>query len=311
MRYQKLTAAGAAVVLALAMAACSKSNAGSQDQAITQSVQKNLNADNALQGDNIIAATQNGVVTLSGTVTSNAARTQAAQDAQVPGVTQVDNQIATNTPANPAATAGSAMSAQPPSPSRRRETPASASQPAAPAAPATVEIDSGRTLAVRLSQQLSSADAQPGQNWQGQISTPVRVNGQIAIPQGAAVSGTIVAADASGKFRGRSRLVLRLTTLEFNGASYDLSSKEITRETSARGSNTAKKIGIGAAIGTAIGAIAGGGKGAALGAAAGAGTGTAAQEFSKAPEVNLPSETVLQFSLAAPLKVVPAASAGN
>ncbi|MGH9488208.1 MAG: BON domain-containing protein [Terriglobales bacterium] len=297
MPYRNWTAAGAAVLVALAMAGCSKSNAGSQDQAITQVVQKKLNADTALAGDNITASTQNGVVTLTGTVTSNAARAAAAQDARLPGVTQVDDEIATNTPATDASM-------------RRGQAPdaAAATAPAAPAPPATVEISSGRTLSVRLAQALSSSHAQAGQSWQGQVSKPLLVNGQIAIPQGAAVDGTIVAADAAGHFKGESRLVLKLTTLEFDGSSYDLSSRELVRESSSRGKNSAEKIGGGAALGALIGALAGHGKGAAIGAAAGAGTGTAVQAFTKAAAVNLAAETVLNFTLSAPLKVVPAAA---
>ncbi|MGH9466993.1 MAG: hypothetical protein ACRD1Y_06525 [Terriglobales bacterium] len=170
-------------------------------------------------------------------------------------------------------------------------------------------MNAGLALAVRLNQPLSSANAQTGDNWDGTLSTPVRVHGQIAIPQGAHVSGRIVAADSAGHFKGRSRLVLRLTALTFDGASYDLSSNEIARESSSRGKTTTERVGIGAAIGGVIGAFAGHGKGAIIGAASGAGAGTAAEALTKPPEVNLPAETVLNFTLAAPIKVVPAASA--
>ncbi|MGH9482847.1 MAG: BON domain-containing protein, partial [Terriglobales bacterium] len=119
MKSRTLAAVAAAILVALALSACSKGNAGSQDQAISAAVQSKLNADPALQGASVNAAAQNGVVTLTGAVGSDAARTEAASDAQVPGVTQVDNQISTNTPANPAAGAapapGTAMTAtQPP-----------------------------------------------------------------------------------------------------------------------------------------------------------------------------------------------------
>lgn len=302
MKSRNLFAIGAAVLMTLAMAACSKSSAGTQDAAITQAVQNKLNADPSLQGANIKASTENGVVTLTGTVSSNAARAAAAQDAQVQGVTEVSNEIATNTAvSNAPAAAGS-------SPSRSRRHAASGSEPpAAPAAPAMVELSAGRVLAVRLGQPLSSKTAQAGQTWQGTVSAPVRMDGQVVIPQGAAVSGTIVAADSAGHFKGRSRLVLRLTELQFNGSSYDLASKERVFQTTSRGNTTAQRVGIGAAIGGVIGAIAGGGKGAAIGAGAGAGTGTAVQAFTKAPEVDLPAETVLDFTLSAPVKVVPAA----
>ncbi|TAN24023.1 MAG: BON domain-containing protein [Acidobacteria bacterium] len=305
MRSRNLVAIGATVLMTMALAACSKSSAGTQDAAITQAVENKLNADPSLQGDNIKASTENGVVTLTGSVSSNAARAAAAKDAQVQGVTEVSNEIATTT----AVGNTPAASGNQPSTSRRRA--ASGSEPpaapAAPAPPATVELSAGRVLAVRLGQPLSSKTAQAGQTWQGTVSAPVRMDGQVVVPQGAAVSGTIVAADSAGHFKGRSRLVLRLTELQFNGESYDLASRERVFQTTSRGNTTAQRVGIGAAIGGVIGAIAGGGKGAAIGAGAGAGTGTAVQAFTNAPEVNLAAETVLDFTLSAPVKVVPAA----
>jgi len=306
-----LTAAFAAAATLLTLAGCSKSNAGSQDQAITQAVQAKLNADPALQGAGVTAAAQNGVVTLSGTVSSEAARTEAAADAQVPGVTQVNNQVATNTPANPSAapaanTAMMAMKAEP----RRERGGAAANVPAPPAMRATppVEVEDGTVLHVRLSQPLSSSTATAGQSWDGTVSSAIRVNGDIAIPQGASVSGTVVAADSAGHFKGQSRLVLKLTQLQYNGASYDLATNEVSRLASSRSTRSAETIGGGAAVGALIGALADHGKGAAIGAAAGAGTGTAAQALTKPAEVNLTPETALSFTLSSPVQVVPAAS---
>jgi len=57
-------------------------------------------------------------------------------------------------------------------------------------------------------------------------------------------------------------------------------------------------------IGAIIGAIAGGGKGAAIGAAAGGGLGGGVQAATKGQQIKLPSETVLNFTLQAPLTVV-------
>ncbi len=319
MRTRLLSACCAAALLALVLTACSKGNANSQDQAITAAVQNKLNADPALQGAGVNATALNGVVTLSGTVASDTARNAAAADAQVPGVTQVDNQIATNTAANPAAGAvapNNAMTAMPPQSGGSMRRPASRPPAQAPAqAPAPtmqaavpVQIEPGTTLHVRLSQALSSANAAAGQSFEGTIAAPVRVNGQIAIPQGATVSGTITAADSAGHFRGQSRLVLSLATLQYNGQSYGLSTQAVTRLASSRTTRSAEAIGGGAAVGALIGALVGHGKGAAIGAAAGAGTGTAAQALTKPAEVNLPAETELGFALTAPLQVVPAAS---
>ncbi|MGH9394818.1 MAG: BON domain-containing protein [Terriglobales bacterium] len=317
MRTRTLTAALALAAILTAATACSKSNAGSQDQAITQAVQNKLNADAALQGAGVTAAAQNGVVTLTGTVSSDAARSAAAADAQVPGVTQVNNQIGTNTPANPAAaapeanTAMTAMKAQPRHASAAGNAGASSAAAPAPAMRATppVEIEDGTVLHVRLSQALNSANASAGQTWEGTVSAPVRVNGEVAIPEGASITGNVVAADSAGHFKGQSRLVLSLAQLQYNGASYDLTTHSVTKVASSRGTRSTEAIGGGAAVGALIGALAGHGKGAAIGAASGAGAGTAVQALTKPAEVSLPAETVLSFTLSAPLQVVPAGSA--
>jgi len=59
-----------------------------------------------------------------------------------------------------------------------------------------------------------------------------------------------------------------------------------------RGKNTAEKVGAGAGIGAIIGAAAGGGLGA------------GAQAVTKSQQIKLPSETVLNFTLQAPVTVV-------
>ncbi|HVA64424.1 MAG TPA: BON domain-containing protein [Terriglobales bacterium] len=315
MRTRLLSACCAAALLALVLTACSKGNAGSQDQAITTAVQSKLSADPALQGAGVNATALNGVVTLTGTVNNDAARTAAAADAQVPGVTQVNNQIATNTPAHPAAGAvapNNAMMAMQPAAKRAARARSNAAAAPAPVpamqAAAPVEIEPGTALHIRLGRALSSATASAGEGFTATMASPVLVNGQIAIPQGAAVSGTIAAADSAGHFKGQSRLVLKLTSLQYNGQSYDLATQSLTRLASSRTTRSAETIGGGAAVGALIGALVGHGKGAAIGAAAGAGTGTAAQALTKPAEVNLPAEAPLSFTLTAPLQVVPAAS---
>jgi hypothetical protein len=95
------------------------------------------------------------------------------------------------------------------------------------------------------------------------------------------------------------------------GKSYELHTEEYRKQGTARGKNTAAKVGGGAAVGAIIGAIAGGGKGAAIGAAAGAGAGTGAQAITKGQKVQWPTESVLNFHLVSPVTVLPGAVRNN
>jgi outer membrane lipoprotein SlyB len=103
-------------------------------------------------------------------------------------------------------------------------------------------------------------------------------------------------------------VVLQLDSLSSGGKTYSLQTDQYKKQGSSRGKNTAAKVGGGAAIGSIIGAIAGGGKGAAIGAAAGAGVGGGVQAATKGQQIKLPSETVLNFTLQAPITVVQAAA---
>lgn len=192
--------------------------------------------------------------------------------------------------------------------SRRSNATASNSAPAPntppPSAP-PVEVPAGTSLAVRVNQALSSDQSSAGQSFAGVLSQPVVVNGEIVVPQGAAVGGTVSVAASSGHIKGRSEMALRLTSLSYNGQSYDIAARW-SEVGPSRGSRSAKVIGGGAGLGALIGALAGHGKGAAIGAVAGAGAGTAAELVTKPKQITLPAETVVHFVLSAPVSVTAA-----
>jgi len=73
------------------------------------------------------------------------------------------------------------------------------------------------------------------------------------------------------------------------------------------GGSTAKKVVGGAGLGALIGGIAGGGKGAGIGAAAGAAGGTAIAASKKGQQLQIPSESLLEFRLEQPV-ALPVAS---
>ncbi|HVO79808.1 MAG TPA: BON domain-containing protein [Terriglobales bacterium] len=314
------------------------------DAQITSDVQTSFSADSGLQGKQLGVQAANGTVTLTGTVDNDAQREAAARyAAAVPGVKQVVNNLSVTPAAAPAETAQEqpAPEAKPspaPAPRRHRSTPrartlpTSASEGAAPvaaaapaaasapmaatsAAPSTpppppppqkVTIPSGTTLAVRLVDTIDTETSQPGQTFHATLDSPLAYEGDVVVPSGYDVEGHIVDVRSAGKFAGQSVLALQLDRIAVGSKYYNLQTDQYRRQGTSRGKNTAEKVGAGAGIGAIIGAIAGGGKGAAIGAAAGGGLGGGVQAATKGQQIKLPSETVLNFTLQAPLTVIPA-----
>ncbi len=176
--------------------------------------------------------------------------------------------------------------------------------PSAPPQPLKVTIEQGTTMSVRLIDSIDSEKNQPGDTFHASLNVPLSAEGSEAIPAGADVAGHVVEVKSAGKFAGQSLVVLQLDSISANGRTYNLETDQFRKEGKARGKNTAEKVGGGAIVGGIIGALAGGGKGAAIGTAAGAGVGGGAQAASKSQQIKLPSETVLTFTLQAPVTVI-------
>ena len=123
------------------------------------------------------------------------------------------------------------------------------------------------------------------------------------IPAGSAVSGRVVEAKDAAHFKGHSLLSVELTEVRRHGSALPISTEAYTLEGKNRGTNSAEKIGGGAAVGAVLGGIFGHGKGAAIGALAGGGAGTAVQGVTRGQQVEIASESVIRFRLARPLTV--------
>lgn len=339
-----------AVVISLALLAtgCSRLGTGGRsDQQVATDVQNKLNADNSFPDKGLTVNASNGVVTLSGNVSSDAARNTAANDAaQVEGVkTVVNNLVVTPVTAANTQPAQQDQASENPSPAqpaakpsaragyRRFRANAGGSQnnsgdnglrttappstdsagnvpppaPVAPPAPQKVTIPAGTQLNIRLNEELSSEKAQVGDVFHGSISSPITIDDQTVIPTTADVEGRVVDVKSAGRFAGQSDLVLQLTRLQMNGKSYNLQTDQWSKAGSGRGKATAAKVGGGAAVGAILGGIFGGGKGAAIGAAAGAGAGTGVSAAGKGQQIVLKPEAVISFTLQNPITVTPGA----
>jgi hypothetical protein len=158
-------------------------------------------------------------------------------------------------------------------------------------------------IPVRMIDSLNSETAQPGQSFRGTLAGDLIADGMIALPQGTLVTGRVADAKDAAHFKGSALLSLELTAIDGRGRSIPLVTDTYTKEGAGRGKNTAAKAGGGAALGAIIGALAGGGKGAAIGAVAGGGAGTAVNGVTRGQQVQISSETLVNFHLQSPVTV--------
>ena len=327
-----------AIILLSVLAAsvgCAKTPTDTQ---IASDIQNKLNGDSGLQGKQLIVQADKGSVTLSGQVDTDAQRDAAARYASSePGVKQVVNNLQVAPPAPietqappPPAPAPAVKHRRKPKEDNSSKAPTEVAQVAPPPPPAPapapvtpppppppppppqkVTIPSGTTFAVRLVDAVDSETATQGQTFHATLNSPLAVDGATAIPAGYSVEGHVVTVQSAGKFAGQSLLVLQLDRIVENGSTYNLQTDQYKKQGSSRGKNTAEKVGGGAGIGAIIGALAGGGKGAAIGAVAGGGLGAGAQAVTHSQQIKLASETVLNFTLQAPLTVIPTTQGPN
>lgn len=337
----------AVLVLALGTACNKASQATRSDAQVAGDVQSKIFTDPNVQSRQISVQSANGVVTLSGYVNSEAERAAAANAAAgIDGVKTVVNNLQTQqAQAQPAQQPAEEAKTQPatetrpavrpamrehrPTPRRNSDESSSASSggstsnnatsttasniapapstPPPPPAPKKVEVPAGTSLSIRLVDGLDSERNQVGDQFRATLNAPIVIGDEVIIPQDADVQGRVVDVKSAGRYAGASNLTLELTTLSFNGKTYNLSTNQWTRAAQGRGKSTAGKIGGGAALGAIIGGLAGGGKGAAIGATVGAGAGTGVATVGKGNQIKLNSEALLSFNLQAPLTVTASA----
>ena len=88
-------------------------------------------------------------------------------------------------------------------------------QPApAPEPPKPIVVPAGTPVTVVLSTTISSRVAKPGDDFEATVAEPVIVGGEVAIPKGTHVAGTVVNAKKQGAFKGEAVLSIRLTRIE-------------------------------------------------------------------------------------------------
>jgi len=195
------------------------------------------------------------------------------------------------------------MAAPAPAPAAAAPAPAPAPVAASVDSNGQVTIPAGQSLLIRMIDGVDSSKNHVGDIFHASLETDLTLGNTVVARKGTDVYGRLAESQKSGNFSGKSELQLELTRLVIDGKDYPVVSSDYTLQGKGQGSQTAKKVGVGAVAGTIIGAIAGGGKGAAIGAAAGGATGAGVQVLTKGAQVKVPSETVLEFRLQQPVTV--------
>jgi hypothetical protein len=344
MRFSNAGALALSAVMALGLAGCKGKTAVVDDPTLTANVQQRIAGDSVLASEPIQVIAQGGVVTLTGAVSSGAAKTLASRDAAgVAGVKQVIDSITVNAATAPV----SAMTTTPlpepklppvapskgkvaPPPPPRMPAPITRNEPPPPPAPTPVAppppppqpstppppvaklvtLPAGSTLPIRITQTLDSATTQPNDSFSGAVATDIIVDGMVMIPRGAPVTGHVIEVHEAAHFKGSSLLTVELTGLNSRGEHIALTTQPYSVQGKGRGENTVVKTGVGAAAGAILGGIFGGGKGAAIGAAAGGGTGAGINAVTRGQQVQIPSETVVRFVTTNSIAVKTAVHAG-
>lgn len=181
---------------------------------------------------------------------------------------------------------------------------AGAAKPAAPPPPREFTLAAGTPVAVRTTSTLTTKNHQAGHRFQATLTQPLEVDGHVIAERGATVTGEVAESDPGGRVKGVASMSVRLLSVEgADGETIAISTGAYAKDAPASKGKDAAKVGIGAGVGAAIGAIAGGGRGAAIGAAAGSAAGTGAVLATRGEPAVIPSESVLTFTLRAPVTV--------
>lgn len=168
----------------------------------------------------------------------------------------------------------------------------------------SVTIPSGALVRVRLVEGLTAKRIKAGTVFDGTVLNDVIADGEVAIPRGASVQGTIVQSNPSGAVGGKGQLALQLSSVSLSGKNYPIVSDTWTHYGRDKtGQTVGNAIGLGA-FGALIGAVAGGGAGAAIGAAAGGAAGIGTSAATGRNDVVIPPEAILSFHLTQPAGVV-------
>ncbi|HEY6376155.1 MAG TPA: hypothetical protein VIX90_11595 [Edaphobacter sp.] len=164
-----------------------------------------------------------------------------------------------------------------------------------------ITVPAGTRILIRTVDSIDSSKQKTGFRFTATLETNLQAEDRVVAPRGTTVYGRLAQASSAGRMKGSSELTLELTDIMISGTAYPLLTSTYEVKGKGEGGSTAKKVVGGAGLGALIGGLAGGGKGAGIGAAAGAAGGTAIAASKKGQQLQIPSETLLEFRLEQPV----------
>lgn len=173
--------------------------------------------------------------------------------------------------------------------------------PAPAPAPATSNsLPMGTTMQLRLDQTIGTASNHVGDQFTATVTNSVQAqNGDVVVPTGTKVYGTVTGLDDSDNATDPAVIKLAFDSLAVNGQSYPFEAKITATELQQTGQDTrnetVKKAAIGAAAGAVLGAVLGDAdmKNILIGGALGAAAGTAISLGTGNVEAALPQGTMM------------------
>jgi hypothetical protein len=162
-------------------------------------------------------------------------------------------------------------------------------------------LPKGTVLMVGFRETLSSATSRPGDRFAAELVEPVLLNGRVAIPAGAVITGRVVNVKPGQRLGGRAELNLEFIGLKVGSGRESPISASFAGQGASQTRRDATTIGAAAAGGAVLGhAIGKDDKDTVLGALIGGAIGTGIAARSKGEEVTLPEGVAVAIQLDAP-----------
>ncbi len=171
-----------------------------------------------------------------------------------------------------------------------------------------IVVPQGTELRARLEHPLNSASSYPGEPFVATVTQEVRIQGDMAVPEGALVHGVVKEAEPAVRGGGDALLVLDFQQIELPDGNAAGIRATLTRTTQSRKGRNAAIIGGSAAGGAILGRIIGKDtRGAVVGTIVGGAVGTGIVMAREGEQVNLPDGTLLTIRLESSVEVPPQA----